>query len=58
MTPRRLTHIGLCAAAILCSAASLYMLGELGATRWTMAFNVVSIVLILAAIRMRPARAP
>ena len=60
MTPKtkRWIHTGLCVVAILCSAASLYMLGELGTTRWTMTFNVISILLILVAIRTRAVRLP
>ena len=55
---RRNLHIGVCAVAIVSSAASLYELFALGATRWTTAFNVLSIVLILMAVKTRPVRQP
>ena len=60
MDPRKkqYLHIALMAVAIICSAYSLEELFIVGATRWTMAFNVLSLVLVLMAFKTRPVRQP
>jgi energy-converting hydrogenase Eha subunit C len=58
MDPRKkqYLHIALMAIAIICSVASIEQLFIQGATRWTAAFNVLSIILILMAFKTRPVR--
>ena len=51
-------HIALAAIAIISSVASLEELFIAGATRWTAAFNALSLVLIFMAFKMRPVRQP
>ncbi len=51
-------HIALMAVAIICSVASIEQLFIQGATRWTTAFNVLSVVLVLMAFKTRPVRQP
>ena len=60
MDPRKkqYLHIALMAIAIICSVYSLEELFIVGPTRWTMAFNVLSIVLVLMAFKTRPVRQP
>jgi hypothetical protein len=50
---RRWLHYGLVIAAIACSTISLFALPEMGAPRWITSLNVLSIVLILLAVRTR-----
>jgi len=56
MTPNRrlLLYYSFAFAAIICSIVSLFALLELGATRWTTSLNILSLVLILFAVRARP----
>jgi hypothetical protein len=56
MTPNRrpLLYDSFAIAAIICSTVSLFALLELGATRWTTSLNILSLVLILFAVRTRP----
>ena len=49
---RRWLHYGLAVAAIVCSVISLFALTE-GASRWTTPLNVLSIVLIVLAVKTR-----
>ena len=53
---KRSLYIAVCVVAIVCSVASLEQLFVVGPTRWTMAFNVLSLVLILLAFKTRPVR--
>ena len=58
MDPRKkqYLHIALMAVAIISSVYSLEELFIVGATRWTAAFNVLSLVLVLLAFKTRPVR--
>ena len=58
MDPRKkqYLHIALMAVAIICSVYSLEELFIVGATRWTMAFNVLSLLLVFMAFKTRPIR--
>ena len=58
MDPRikRYLHIAISAIAIVCSVTSIEQLFIAGAIRWTTAFNVLSLVLILMAFKTRPIR--
>lgn len=60
MDPRKkqYLHIALMAVAIISSVASIEQLFIQGATRWTTAFNVLSLVLVLMAFKTRPVRQP
>ena len=51
-------HIALNAAAIICTVASLEQLFIVGATRWTAAFNALSLVFIFMAFKTRRIRQP
>ena len=55
---KRYQHIALTAVAIICSVASIEELFIAGATSWTMAFNVLSLVLVLTAFKTRLVRQP
>lgn len=56
MDPRKkqYLHIALMAIAIICSVYSLEELFIVGATRWTTAFNALSLILVLLAFKTRP----
>ena len=58
MDPRKkqYLHIALMAIAIICSVASIEQLFIQGTTRWTTAFNVLSLVLVFTAFKTRPVR--
>ena len=49
---RRWLHQGLVVGAIVCSLVSLFALAE-GASRWTTPLNILSIVLIVLAVKTR-----
>ena len=51
-------HIGISVVAIFSTVASVQELFILGVTRWTTAFNALSLVLILMAVKTRPTRQP
>jgi len=51
-------HIALTAAAIICTVASFAQLFMVGATRWTAAFNALSLVFIFIAFKTRRIREP
>ena len=51
-------HIVISVIAIFSTVASVQELFIVGATRWTTAFNVLSLVLILLAVKTRPTRQP
>jgi hypothetical protein len=46
-------YYGLVIAAIMCSLVSLFALVEMGAPRWITSLNILSIVSILLAMKMR-----
>ena len=46
-------YYGLAGAAIVCSLISLFALVEMGASRWTTPLNILSIILILLAVKLR-----
>ena len=60
MDPRKkqYLHIALMAVAITSSVASIETLFMVGATPWTMAFNVLSLLLVVMAFKTRPIRQP
>ena len=49
-------HLALTAAAIICTVASLEQLFIVGTTRWTAAFNALSLVFIFMAFKTRRIR--
>ena len=53
---RQYLHVALMAIAIICSVASMEQLFIQGATRWTSAFNALSLVLVFMAFKTRPIR--
>lgn len=55
---KRYLHIAIAIAAIFSSVASVQELFIVGATRWTTAFNVLSLVLVLLAVKTWPTRQP
>ncbi len=55
---KRYLHIAISAIAIFSSVASVQELFILGATRWTTAFNVLSLLLVAMALKTRPIRQP
>jgi hypothetical protein len=53
-SPRqRWLHYGLVIAAILCSSVSLFALAEMGAPRWTISLDILALIFILLAVKMR-----